>query len=157
MSTTSPDPRTTSPLHRERLWPGPLGWSFVLGFAVLVTISLHPVRPVVAYAVGAASLLAGMAVAVRTAAVVEVRDGELRAGPAHIPAALLGPVTVLDKDGVRAALGPGSDARTFVVLRAWVPGAVQVEVADPADPTPAWLVSSRRPVALQEAIEAARS
>ncbi|WP_370523981.1 DUF3093 domain-containing protein [Cellulomonas sp. APG4] len=156
MSTTSPSPRTTSPLHRERLWPGPLGWSLVLGFAVLVTISLHPVRPAVAYVVGAASLAAGAAVAVRTAAVVEVRDGELRAGPAHIPVALLGPARVLDKDGVRAALGPGSDARTFAVLRAWVPGAVHVEVADQADPTPAWLVSSRRPEALRSALEAAR-
>lgn len=151
----SPRP-TGAPSHRERLWPGPLGWGFVVGFAVLVTISLHPVRADVAYVVGAVSLAAAAVVAVRTAALVEVADGHLRAGAARIPVDLLGTGRVLDREGVRAAMGPGSDARAFVLLRAWVGGAVQLEVVDPQDPTPSWLVSSRRPAALLEAVVSAQ-
>lgn len=143
-------------LHRERLWPGPLGWCLVVGFAGLVLISLLPVRGDVALVAALVALVVGVVVAVRTAAVVEVSGGELRAGRAHIPATLLGPATELDRAGVRAHLGPGSDARTFACVRSWIPGAVVVVVADPQDPTPAWLVSTRRPAALRAAVEAAR-
>ncbi len=37
----------------------------------------------------------------------------------------------------------------------WVAGAVQVGVDDPADPTPYWVVSSRDPVRLAEALVSA--
>ena len=51
----------------------------------------------------------------------------------------------------------GADPLAFVVQRPWVPGAVQIVLDDPADPTPFWVVSSRHPVRLAEAILAARS
>lgn len=150
MSTAQP--RAT---YTERLWPGVLGWLFVLGFAAFGFIALRPVS-VAAASVGAAVLgLAGVAVAAATATRVQVRDGELRVGQAHIPATLLGEAQVLDRAGVRAALGPGSDARVFACVRAWVPGAVLMAVLDPSDPTPAWLVSTRRPRALVDAVRAA--
>ncbi|WP_199424215.1 DUF3093 domain-containing protein [Actinotalea solisilvae] len=151
----APSPRPDGS-YRERLWPGPLGWSFVVGFAVLVLIALLPVRVDVAVVAALVSLVVALVVAVRTSARVEVADGELRAGAAHIPVTLLGAGSVLDRAGVRARLGPGSDARTFACLRSWIPGAVEVVVDDPQDPTPAWLVSTRRPAALLAAVEAAR-
>lgn len=143
-------------LHSERLLPGPLGWAMVVGGAAFVVIALVVVSTTAAVVGGALALVAGVVVAVRWSPVVQVRDGELVAGVAHVPVDLLGAVRTLDREGVRAALGPGSDARTWVCLRAWVPGAVHVELVDPADPTPAWLVSSRRPAALVAALERAR-
>lgn len=154
----SPRPSSTAAAtHAERLWPGPLGWAIVLGFGVLGGITLLPVHPGLGLA-GALVFLAGAAVAAYLVSTrVEVRDGELRAGPAHIPVDLLGAGTALDRDGVRSALGPGSDARAFVCVRSWVPGAVVLEVVDPQDPTPTWLVSSRRPRDLLAAVDAART
>src|SRR5665647_3243792 len=38
----------SAPSYRERLWPGPLGWSFVLGFAGFAFIALLPVHPTAA-------------------------------------------------------------------------------------------------------------
>lgn len=147
---------TYSGTYSERLWPGPLGWVLVVACGAAAGIILLPVHPVAAL-VGAVLALAGAAVtAVRTATTVEVRAGELLVGAAHIPATALGVPTPLTRDGVRRALGPGSDARAFVCLRSWVPGAVQVPVLDPADPTPSWLVSTRRPAALASAIVEAR-
>jgi hypothetical protein len=148
---------TSSPVtHRERLWPGPLGWSFVLGFAVFVLVAIVPVDLGAALSGAVVALGAGVVVAVRTSACVEVRDGVLTAGRARIPVDLLGEGRTLDRDGVRRALGPGSDARSYACLRAWIPGAVEVRVDDPADPTPTWLISSRRPAELLAAVEAAR-
>lgn len=143
-------------LFRERLWPGPLGWSFVLGFALFAFIALLPVAVSAAIVAAAVTLAGGVAVAVGTSPVVEVAGGELRVADAHIPVGALGQGRVLDQAGVRTALGPGSDARTFVCLRAWTRTAVTLTVVDPADPTPSWLVSTRRPDALLTAIRAAQ-
>jgi hypothetical protein len=147
----------TSVGYTERLWPGPLGWSFVAGFAAFGFIAVLPVAVQAAVVAAAALAVAGVTVATMTAAVVQVRDGELHVGRAHIPAVLLGDAVVLDRVGLRAALGPGSDARVFACVRAWIPTAVQIAVVDPADPTPAWLVSSRRPELLVAAVQAARN
>ncbi len=141
-----------APTYSERLWPRPSGWFLVVGFAGLVLIALLPVGTAVALVGAAVVAVAGVVAAVRTAPLVEVRGGELRAGAAHIPLGLLGPAQALDAAATRHALGPGLDARTFVCLRGWVRTAVLVPVHDPADPTPAWLVSSRHPAELAAAI-----
>lgn len=152
---TGPTPRT--PTYHERLWPGPLGWAIVLGLGVLGLIVLFPVDPGLGLVGGIVALAAAVVGAYRISTLVQVRDGELHVGAAHIPVHLLGPGTVLDRNGLRAALGPGFDARAFVCVRAWLPGALVLLVDDPQDPTPSWLVSTRRPDRLLAAIEAARS
>nr|WP_297423181.1 DUF3093 domain-containing protein [uncultured Actinotalea sp.] len=156
---TAPDARNgtgTSVGYLERLLPGPLGWAFVAGFALFVLVALLPVAPPVAALVAAVTLVAGAVAVAATSALVVVRDGHLRAGRARIPVELLGSGRVLDRVEARAVLGPGSDARLFACYRSWLPGAVLLEVVDPQDPTPAWLVSSRSPGRLLAAVEAAR-
>jgi hypothetical protein len=140
----------------ERLWPGPLGWSFVAGFAVFVGIALLPVDAMAAAIAVGVALVVGVAGVVLGATTVALRGGELHVGRAHIPVELLGAGKTLDRAGVRAAVGPGSDARAFVCLRAWLPGAVELPVIDHDDPTPTWLVSSRRPDALLAAVRGAQ-
>jgi hypothetical protein len=83
---------------------------------------------------------------------VAVADGELRAGRAHIEGRFLGAVEALDADQTRRTIGPEADARAFLVLRPYLKRAVKVEITDPADPTPYWLVSSREPQALADAL-----
>lgn len=150
------DPAHPPPRYSERLWPGPLGWSLVPGFAVFVVIALLPVDVTAAAVAGTVTLVVGVLVAIVSSTRVRV-DDELRVGAAHIPVTALGDGQVLDRAGVRRALGPGSDARAFVRVRAWIPSAVLVDVTDPADPTPTWLVSSRRPQALLSALRAAQA
>jgi energy-coupling factor transporter transmembrane protein EcfT len=85
---------------------------------------------------------------------VAVRDGWFLAGRARIEAAHLGAVAALDADETRRVAGPEADARAFLVLRPYLKRAVKVEITDPADPTPYWLVSSRHPEELARAITA---
>lgn len=147
---------TAPPGHDERLWPGPGGWALVAGAGVLAGVVLVPLDLGAALVAALAGGGLAAVAAVRTSARVRVADGVLQVGKASIPVALLGPPAVLDRDGVRARLGPGSDARTYVCVRAWVRGGVVVDVRDPQDPTPAWLVSSRRPDRLAAALRAAQ-
>lgn len=78
-----------------------------------------------------------------------VTEATFRAGRATIDRQFLGAATVVDKDSRTDSI---ADARTWKVLRAWIPGGVLVTVNDPSDPTPSWYVSSRNPEALAKAL-----
>jgi len=144
------------PSYTELLLPGPLGWAIVVLFAAGMSVALYPVSPVVAAVVGCALIGIGVALAIATTPRVTVAGGELRAGPAHIPLALLGAVRALDADETRLELGPALDTRAYLCLRAWARTAVRAEVADPSDVTPYWIVSTRHAHELARVITQAR-
>ncbi|MEP7764142.1 DUF3093 domain-containing protein [Sanguibacter sp. 25GB23B1] len=148
------DDRGARTAFRERLVPGIGGWVGVLAFAGVFGVALSVVTPTVGVLVGAALLVLGAVLAWVTSPVVEIVGGELHAGAAHIPLRFLGEVRVLDRDGVREQMGPTWDPQAFACLRTWTGGAVRVEVVDPADGTPYWIVSSRRAVDLAAALSA---
>jgi len=153
--TSAPAPSTA--LHAERLWPAP--WVFVVT-ALVIPASLLVFLPISLEAgiATAIVLYAGIVVVLLTTTPrVEVRDGVLTAGRAHIPVGLLGAATAVDGEEARAERGVRLDARAWLLLRGWIPGLVRVELEDPDDPTPYWLVSTRHPTALAAAIERARS
>lgn len=77
---------------------------------------------------------------------------ELWVDDAHLPLQYVAAVEPLDREALRAALGPDLNTLAFVVHRPWVRGAVIVTLDDPADPTPYWIVSSRRPADLAAAL-----
>jgi hypothetical protein len=88
---------------------------------------------------------------------VVVADGWFRAGRARIETSYVGEVAALDAEEARRVAGPAADARAYLLLRPYLKRAVKVQITDPADPTPYWLVSSRHPEALAGALNAART
>ncbi len=88
---------------------------------------------------------------------VAVDGTTFRAGRAHITLAHVGAVTALDATGVRRLAGVDADARAYLLLRPYLKRGVRVDITDPADPAPYWLVSCRRPEAVVSAFEAARA
>lgn len=83
---------------------------------------------------------------------ITIADGELRAGRAHIPTRLIGGASPLDAEATRRVAGIEADARAYLLLRPYLKRAVRVEIADPADPTPYWLLSTRHPDRLATAL-----
>ncbi|MFC8589138.1 DUF3093 domain-containing protein [Streptomyces sp. NPDC057217] len=104
-----------------------------------------------------AAVLAGAAVSSYGSARVRVVAGSLVAGDARIPVSALGAVEVLDAEEARAWRTHKADPRAFMLMRSYVPGAVRIEVTDPADPTPYVYLSSREPEALAAALDAVRT
>ncbi len=146
----------SSPVFRERLLPGAGALAVAVSAGALALVILLPLHPVAAFVVGAVVTVAAVTWLVVGAPVVSVHDGELHAGRAHVPVALLGEPTVLaTRDAMRAELGGRLDARAYVLLRSWIPRGVRVALLDPADPTPYWLVSTRRPEELAAALHLA--
>ncbi|MFE5908542.1 DUF3093 domain-containing protein [Streptomyces wedmorensis] len=103
------------------------------------------------------AVLAGVAVSSYGSARVRVVAGSLVAGDARIPVSALGAAEALDAEEARAWRSHKADPRAFMLMRSYVPGAVRVEVTDPADPTPYVYLSSREPAALVAALEAERA
>ena len=148
----APSPAPSPSAFSERLTLGPLGWVLLVVFALMAGIAFYPVDARLAAVVAVGVLALGVAVLVTTAPVVRVDSSTFRAGTAQIPVELLGAAVALDPTAARAELGPRLDARAYLCLRGWIHTAVRVELHDPADPTPYWVVSTRRPAALVGAL-----
>lgn len=147
---------TLSPEYSERLGV-PLRWwvqgtMFVatLWLAVVVALPAAVAWIVTALAMG---LLAFWFLSWGSVPVV-VTDGTFRAGRAHIAAAHLGAATALDAEETRRTAGVDADARAYLVMRPYLKRAVRVEITDPTDPAPYWLVSTRHPEELARALTA---
>jgi hypothetical protein len=84
-----------------------------------------------------------------------VHDGVLEAGAARIEVRHLGGCHALQAEETRRVLGVQADARAFLVTRPYLKRSVKVVLADPADPTPYWLLSTRHPRRLAAALMAA--
>lgn len=140
--------------YAERLFV-PLRW-WVQATMLVATFWLAlvvAVPPVAAFGITAAiAALVAVGFLRYGAMPVRVADGELRAGRAHLPLAYVGEVTPLDKEQTRLMAGRDADTRAFLAMRPYVKRAVRVEVTDPADPAPYWLVSTRRPQQLAAAL-----
>lgn len=150
------DIAATAGVYRERLWPSPAMWVVDVGLGLAAGLIALPVDT--GLAIGAALVVAGGfgAGLFRASAVVGVRDGEVLAGRAHLPVRFVARVEALDRAATRAAVGPELDARSMLRVRPWVHTAVRIAVADPDDPVPVWIVSTRRPHEFAAAVTAAR-
>jgi DUF3093 family protein len=140
--------------YRERLVAPPSWWIVVVAFG-LVWGWIMLVASNVPIAIGTAILataVAGALVWSYGSVVVAAGPDGLHVGSAHLPAANVGGVEALDPPAFREWLGPKADARAWLRTRPYVASGVRVAVADPSDPAPYWLVSSRHPEALAAAL-----
>lgn len=73
-------------------------------------------------------------------------DGHMiRAGRAQIERKFVTGLEAFYREEARQQRGPELDARAWLVIRPWVDPVVKITISDPADPTPYWLISSRKP------------
>ncbi|MFJ5772665.1 DUF3093 domain-containing protein [Streptomyces sp. NPDC093094] len=148
---------STAP-YEERLTAPRTWWlvSFLVGVSMALILLPFGTLPMLGGLVGgtaAAAVVASSYGSVR----IRVVGGSLIAGDAKIPVTALGESEVLDPEEARAWRTYKADTRAFLLLRAYIPRALKVEVTDPADPTPYLYLSTREPERLAEAIRTART
>ncbi|MFW6092248.1 MAG: DUF3093 domain-containing protein [Actinomycetota bacterium] len=150
--------REATPQYRERLWAPPLWWLLALlftGTVWLVYQHVYGLRVSIPASLAALALAAVVLVSYGRV-LVAVEGDTFVAGRARLPVSFVGTVEVLDAERARAARGPDSDPRAYLLVRGYVDTAVRVTVDDPADPVPYWYVSTRHPERLAAALDAAR-
>ncbi|MEU6007918.1 DUF3093 domain-containing protein [Streptomyces sp. NPDC047453] len=144
--------------YEERLTAPRSWWLISLLLGISCALILLPI--------GTLPMLGGLVGGTAAAAVVassygspriRVVGGLLIAGEAKIPVTALGEAEVLDAEEARAWRTHKADTRAFLLLRAYIPGALRVIVTDPEDPTPYLYLSTREPERLAQALSAARA
>jgi hypothetical protein len=143
-------------LYRERLSVPLLWWVLAAGFALtlLLAIGLY-LGPAWGIGAAAASLAVAALLFIRAAIPIVVDPQTIRIGRAQIEHRYIAGSRALDPEATRRRGGVEADARAHLVLRPYIATAVEITLADPADPVPYWLVSSRRPDQLAAALTAA--
>ncbi|MFD8033053.1 DUF3093 domain-containing protein [Streptomyces sp. NPDC059717] len=144
--------------YEERL-TAPRSWwlmCLLVGFALALVLVPFGTLPLLGGLVGGTAASAVVASSYGSVRIRVVGDS-LIAGEARIPLSALGDSEVLDADEARAWRTYKANTRAFMLLRAYIPRALKVEVVDPEDPTPYLYLSSREPERLAAAIAAARA
>ncbi|MCN9242456.1 DUF3093 domain-containing protein [Streptomyces sp. RY43-2] len=142
--------------YEERLTAPRSWWLMCLLIGCSMALILTPF--------GTLPLLGGLVGGTAVAAVVASSYGSVRirvvgdsliAGEAKIPLSALGDTEILDQEEARAWRTYKANPHAFMLLRAYIPTAVKIEVTDPADPTPYLYLSTREPQRLAAALKAA--
>ncbi|MFD5808463.1 DUF3093 domain-containing protein [Rhodococcus sp. 11-3] len=145
---------TGAPVYSERMWVPLWWWPLGLGVAALLAAELHMGAPglyawlpyvlLLPFPVWALVWLSRLR--------LEVTGGELIVGRAHLPLEVISRGVVVPASAKSAALGRQLDPAAYVQHRPWIGTMVLVVLDDPDDPTPYWLISTRRPAELLAAL-----
>lgn len=147
----------TQVLYRERVSPK---WtSFIPLVLILPTfwLTFVPINVLLGVSIGLflTVLVAWMMLA--NAPVITVTNAEISVGKATMPINFVGNVIEIGENEAFAEKGPKLDARAYLALQASRTGLVKIELSDPADPTPYWLVSTGEPEKFLDALKRAKN
>lgn len=145
--------------YRERLHAPAWYWLVGVAFGTTGVLALGLwFGPEVGLGAAVASMaLIALAVVWAGRTQVSVDAAGVRVGPSVLEWPWAGDVTVLDVEQTQAILGAAADPSAFVVQRPWLSRVVRIDIQDPADPHPYWLIGTRHPLRLAHAIERART
>jgi hypothetical protein len=142
-----------SPLYKERVLPN-FG-TFAAVFALLPSIAIisEPFDLRIGLAVGVVVVITIWTLLILRAPTIELSQLELRVGRVGIFRNLIGEAEVISKDRIFLERGPNLDPGAHKVFQGSVKTAIKIAILDPEDPTPYWLISTRKPDKLAELLE----
>ncbi|MCK8673076.1 DUF3093 domain-containing protein [Rhodococcus sp. NPDC003382] len=145
---------TGSPAYSERLWVPLWWWPLGFGVAALLAAELNMAAralpdwlPYVVLLIVPVWILWWL-----SRKEIRVVGGELVVDRAHLPIDVIARGVVVPASAKSAAMGRQLDPAAYVSHRPWVGTMALVVLNDPDDPTPYWLVSTRRPAELLAAL-----
>ncbi|NLG55770.1 MAG: DUF3093 domain-containing protein [Rhodococcus sp.] len=161
---TSSQPAGPAPtvLYSERQWVPVWWWLAALAVAGLLAAEVHMGAPGLRAWLPYVLLLPLPIWAMlwlgrhRVQVVYRGDDTYLEVGGASLPVSVISRVAAVPASAKSAALGRQLDPAAFLQHRVWIGPLVLVVLDDEDDPTPYWLVSSRRAEKLVEVLETAR-
>ncbi len=89
----------------------------------------------------------------KTALKIEVNQTQLRVGQAWIEHKYIGEVSVLTSAQVKLIRTRDADPLAYLAIRFWSSKAIKLQVSDPRDRTPYWLITTKNGNALQKALK----
>jgi hypothetical protein len=119
-----------------------------------VTLVSEPFDYRIGIAVGLILVISIWAALFFLAPVIQVGSSHLSVARAKIPRNLLGKIEEIAKDQIFSERGPKLDPAAYKVFQGTVKTAIKISLNDPNDPTPYWIISTRKPAQLAEVLRA---
>jgi Protein of unknown function (DUF3093) len=140
------------PQYNELVLPNWSSFLPILGIFPALWLTFLPINVSVGLwsGLGASALVTVLMIA-KSARVV-VTDHHLQVSNASIERKFIESVTVIAKEDAFAARGRELDPRAWIHFQGSVSTLALVKINDPADPTPYWLFSTRKPDDLKKAL-----
>jgi hypothetical protein len=83
-------------------------------------------------------------IAIAMRSTISIDGQELRIDQAHIELKYLGGVEQLTSSQMRLLRTRDADPAAYLAIKFWLSTGVKITISDPRDPTPYWLVTSKR-------------
>ncbi|MEO6886458.1 MAG: DUF3093 domain-containing protein [Jatrophihabitantaceae bacterium] len=87
---------------------------------------------------------------------LEISNSEVHVRGAHLPLKYVTGAIALDAATLRRVVGREGDPAAYLSIRPWIGPGVQLWLDDPEDPTPYWVISTRRPQHVVELLRTGR-
>lgn len=143
-------------IYREALRPS-VGIYLIIALLIpIIILTAAPFSLPLGIALAVVVSLGISATLIAVAPRIEVDSEKFRAGKASIERKFIGSVSAFSGEHAREQRGVKLDARAWTLIRGYVDPVVKVEITDPNDPTPYWLISTRRPKELAQALRTSR-
>ena len=126
---------------RPPIWVLSFIYFMFLSLVIAIWAALDSTSTMVAFVV---ATLAIPVIAQSLTSKIQVDQNELRIDKAHIELKYLGKATVLDSDAMRLLRTRDADPAAFLAIKFWASKGIKIEVNDPRDSTPYWLITSKR-------------
>lgn len=127
-------------------------WILAAGISSAGILALAPISIMAGYVAAAILFALQSTLLILSTPRIAVYQRTLTVGRATIGRHYIGTVTAYRGDEATAQRGPKLNGMAYLCLRGWIGPVVRIEIADPADPTPYWLTSTRRPEQLVAAL-----
>jgi len=140
--------------YRETMSPAP--WLYIAAVLVIpaIVLVLAPINMLFGVVLSVVVYITIVVLMVVKAPSIELTEGQLRVGKASISRTHLGAASGFSGSHAIEQRGTKLDARAWVMFTGWVDPVVRIDIDDPQDPVPYWLVSTRHP---EEFVAALRS
>jgi hypothetical protein len=150
-----PNLKPTEPiLFKERVRPNVGTFAAVAVLIPAIALVSEPFDFRIGLVIGPILVLGIWAALFLLSPVIVVGKQILSVGQASIPCELLGDVIEIPKEKIFHERGPALDPASYKVFQGTVKTAVKIMIKDPQDPTPYWIISTRKPTELAKALKA---
>ena len=141
-------------LWKERLYPNVWVWIIIVGLAFVPAVIFAPIDMSIGIVASVIALIILVIMMLTSMPTILVTKTGLRVGPAHIDRTYIGTAEAFTREEATRQRGTALHGLTYLCIRGWIDAVVKIEITDPEDPAPYWLVSSRHPDELAELLTA---
>ncbi|GAB5079744.1 DUF3093 domain-containing protein [Arthrobacter sp. AD-310] len=139
-------------IYREKLWPNLWMWIIAAGVSGAGILVFAPISAAAGFTAAAVLFVIIAVLLVLSTPTIVVTGDALTVGRATIERKFIGAVEQFRGSEATAERGTRLNGLAYLCIRGWIDPVVKLEIIDPADNTPYWLTSTRRPDELTAAL-----